>query len=81
VKRWVTEEGVVAMGLYTGVVKGLSRAPYRVQVLTHLIGFVEERDLTADEEAKIERVARFLSAQDCAREIIRKRGLGLHSMK
>jgi hypothetical protein len=58
-----------AMGLHTGTIKGLRRAPYRTQVLIHLIGFGLGEELTPKEEAKIERVARFLDAYECAKEI------------
>jgi hypothetical protein len=56
--------------IHTRAVKGLSRAPYRSQVEVHMIdmGFFTGV-FTAQEEAKIARVQRFLSAYDCAREI------------
>lgn len=57
------------MGLYTGTVKGLHRAPYREQVLIHLMGKSLAIELSDGEEAKIARVARFLSAGQCADEI------------
>lgn len=63
------------MGLYTGTVKGISRAPYRDQVMMELIGRGHGTDkLTEKEEAKIERVKRFLWPEDCAREIVKERG-------
>ena len=58
--------------IHTRTVKGLSRAPYRSQVLVHMIdmGYSSPNcELTEQEEAKIARVQRFLSAFDCAREI------------
>ena len=61
------------MGLYTGTVKGLSRAPYRVQVLSHLLRIGADDRLSEKEEAKIERVQRFLDAAECAREIALER--------
>jgi hypothetical protein len=61
------------MGLYTGTVKNLSRAPYRDQVLIHLINLGLAMELSATEEAKIVRVQRFLHAADCAREIATSR--------
>jgi hypothetical protein len=60
-------EGV--MGLYTGTVKGLSRAPYRDQVLVHLMNAGCDIELSEAEQAKIARVSRFLAAYDCAQEI------------
>ncbi len=53
----------------TTIVRGLSRAPYRDQVLVHLIGRGMGDQLSEAEEAKIRRVARFLPAIHCAREI------------
>ena len=61
------------MGLHTGTVKGMSRAPYRTQVLIHLIRLMTDDHLSPGEEAKIERVKRFLDAADCAFEIERAR--------
>lgn len=61
------------MGLYTGTVKGLHRAPYKTQVLCHMIDFGVDQELSPKEEAKIERVQRFLPARDCAREIAEAR--------
>jgi len=61
------------MGLYTGTVKNLSRAPYRTQVLIHFIDLGLSQELSPQEEAKIARVQRFLGAQDCAREIAEAR--------
>lgn len=57
------------MGLYTQTVKGLHRAPYRDQVLVHLIQRGERDQLSGAEEAKVARVARFLTAGQCADEI------------
>jgi hypothetical protein len=57
------------MGLYTGTVKGLHLAPYRDQVLVHLIGWSLGDKLSEAEEAKIARVQRFLDAYQCAEEI------------
>ncbi len=57
------------MGLYTNAVKGMHRAPYRTQVLIHFVNLGLDLSLTAQEEAKIARVARFLPAADCAHEI------------
>jgi hypothetical protein len=62
-----------AMGLHTGTVKGMSRAPYRTQVLIHLVRLGADDRLSAKEAAKIERVQRFLDAADCAFEIDRAR--------
>jgi hypothetical protein len=59
----------IPMGLYTGTVKGMSRAPYRTQVLIHMMNAGLDDRLSATEEAKITRVQRFLSAYDCAKEI------------
>lgn len=62
------------MGLYTGTVRNLRHAPYRDQVLVHLISLgTGSLDLTDAEEAKIRRVRRFLHAEDCAREIVAAR--------
>jgi hypothetical protein len=57
------------MGLYTGTVKNLRRAPYRTQVLAHLLNLGWSEEVSEKEEQKIERVKRFLSAYECAREI------------
>jgi hypothetical protein len=57
------------MGLYTGTVRGLHRAPYRDQVIVHLINKGCAIELSVAEEAKIVRVARFLDAYRCAEEI------------
>jgi hypothetical protein len=57
------------MGLYTGTIKNLHRAPYREQVLSHLVGWGCGDTLSDADERKIERVQRFLHAADCAREI------------
>lgn len=63
------------MGLHTGTVRGLHRAPYRAQVLTHLLDYaVYEKHLTADDEVKIARVQRFLHASNCAAEIAQAHG-------
>lgn len=62
-----------AKRFYTGAIKGISRAPYRDQVLVHLIGMGNGDKLSEQEEAKVARVARFLPAQDCAREISQAR--------
>lgn len=62
------------MGLYTQTVTNLHRAPYREQVLVHLIRMGCGDKLTEAEEAKIRRVSKFLPAQDCAREIDEGRG-------
>jgi hypothetical protein len=64
------------MGLYTGSVKGLNRAPYRDQVLVHLLRRGLGDRLSATEEAKINRVQRFLSAAQCADEIETARDQG-----
>ena len=64
---------MAAMSLYTGTVKGLSRAPYRTQVLVELMHLGTDDRLSAKEEAKIKRVQRFLLAADCAHEIERER--------
>lgn len=64
------------MGLYTGTVKNLSRAPYRTQVLVHFIDLGLAQELSEKEEAKIRRVQRFLPARDCAREISDARASG-----
>jgi hypothetical protein len=61
------------MGLYTGTIKNLHRAPYREQVLSHLAGWGCGDALSETEEQKIKRVSRFLAAADCAREIMEKR--------
>jgi hypothetical protein len=62
------------MGLYTQTVKGLHRAPYRDQVISHLIRMGEgTTQLSPTEEAKIQRVRRFLAASDCAQEIVAAR--------
>ncbi len=62
------------MGLYTGTVKGLSRAPYRDQVQVHLINLgAGNINFSPEEEAKLARVQRFLHPGDCAREIVQKR--------
>jgi len=57
------------MGLYTQTVKGIHRAPYRDQVLIELIRRGAGDRLSPIEEAKIERVQRFLPAHQCADEI------------
>lgn len=68
------------MGLHTGTIKGRRRAPYRDQVLLHMLdmqfGPEYGQPLTDTEEAKITRVERFLPAKDCAREIQNARGNG-----
>lgn len=61
------------MGLYTGTVKNLHRAPYRDQVLSHLIRAGEGENLSPVEDEKVERVKRFLDAHQCAREIAEAR--------
>jgi hypothetical protein len=61
------------MGLHTGTVKNLSRAPYRTQVLVHLLRLGTDDHLSPKEETKVERVSRFLDAADCAHEIERAR--------
>jgi hypothetical protein len=61
------------VSLYTGTVKGLGRAPYRTQVLVNLLRLGADDRLSAKEEAKVERVKRFLDASDCAFEIDRAR--------
>lgn len=61
------------MGLYTGTVKGLSRAPYRAQVEVHLLNLDSGDALSPDEITKIERVKRFLDPRQCAQEISDKR--------
>jgi len=62
------------MGLYTKTVKGLHRAPYRDQVLVHLLRLGADDRLSPAEEAKILRVQKFLSAYECAQEIDKTRG-------
>jgi hypothetical protein len=57
------------MGLYTQTVRGMHKAPYRDQVLIHLIRLSLDTNLSPQEEAKISRVQRFLPASDCAQEI------------
>lgn len=61
------------MGLYTGTVRGLWRAPYRTQVEVHLMNLGADIKMTDREAAKIERVRRFMHAADCAREIADER--------
>lgn len=66
------------MGLYTQTVKGISRAPYRSQVLFYMLRECMDDRLSDAEEAKIKRVARFLHPYDCAKEIEASRyNLGL----
>jgi hypothetical protein len=62
------------MTIHTQTVRGLHRAPYRDQVLVHMIKLGLDDRLSADEEAKITRVARFLPAAQCASEIEEQRG-------
>lgn len=57
------------MGLYTQTVKGIHRAPYRDQVIIELLRRSLDMSLSPAEEAKIERVRRFLPAYDCVNEI------------
>jgi hypothetical protein len=57
------------MSLYTQTVKGIHRAPYRDQVLVELIRRGAGERLSPTEEAKVERVQRFLPAYQCADEI------------
>lgn len=54
---------------YTGAVRGLSRAPYRDQVIAHMINRSISIELSASEEVKIARCSRFLPASQCADEI------------
>lgn len=54
---------------YTGTVRNIHRAPYRTQVLVHLMRRGWDDSLSEAEEKKIERVKRFLSPHDCASEI------------
>jgi hypothetical protein len=61
------------MGLYAQTVRGLRRAPYRDQVLVHLIRAGESERLSGGEEAKVLRVKHFLSSQQCADEIVAER--------
>jgi len=57
------------MSIYNQGVRGLNRAPYRDQVIIHLLRRHASDRLSAAEEAKIARVQRFLPAVDCAYEI------------
>jgi hypothetical protein len=61
------------MGLHTGTVRNLNRAPYRAQVEVRLIQMGADNRLSPAEEAKLLRVQRFLPAPDCAREIVAAR--------
>jgi hypothetical protein len=64
------------MGLYTGTVKGLRRAPYKTQVEVHLINLGLELELSENEILKVQRVHRFLHPYDCALEIKSERERG-----
>ncbi len=62
------------MSLRTGTIKGFYKAPYHDQVKMILIGWGMGANLSVEEIIKADRVKRFLSSHDCAREICKARG-------